>query len=312
MALATHVLVTRFNLPSPGLQDMIRAQEGWLRDRVVLFARYCVPSVEYQTRRDFSWIVYFDPASPSWLRQAMTPHIEKNSFTPVYRESVSRTEMLDDIRQRVCGGRIEGDLITTNLDNDDALSRDFIARIQSAEPSSATTAIYVKNGIVRAGKRVYALEYRRNAFVSVRTPWNDPQATCWSEWHTNLEDFMPVVEIDGPPGWMQVVHGSNVSNRTKGRLASPASFRTQFAHLLDDVPPPRTRERVVETLLARPGRTTRELARSSGKKVLVDLFGRNSLDNVKVRWRSIARLGTPPSNVENAASSNDGPPRSRT
>ena len=59
-----HVILTRFNLPTAGVESLVRAQEGWLRDRQVLFEKYCLPSVKFQTRQDFSWIVYFDTQSP--------------------------------------------------------------------------------------------------------------------------------------------------------------------------------------------------------------------------------------------------------
>ena len=36
---------------------------------------------------------------------------------------------------------------------------------------------------------------------------------------------MPVVQLDGPPAWLQVVHGSNVSNRVRGRIVSPNRTR---------------------------------------------------------------------------------------
>ncbi len=49
-------------------------QSGWLEDRVELFERYCLPSVAAQTDRRFSWIIYFDPQSPAWLRQRIEGH----------------------------------------------------------------------------------------------------------------------------------------------------------------------------------------------------------------------------------------------
>ena len=56
-----HVLLTRFNLPSKGHESLVRAQENWLRNRVVLFERYCLPSVAAQTCRSFSSDHLFRP-----------------------------------------------------------------------------------------------------------------------------------------------------------------------------------------------------------------------------------------------------------
>lgn len=38
----SHVLLPRFNLPSPGLESLVRAQDGWLRARWDLFSRSTV------------------------------------------------------------------------------------------------------------------------------------------------------------------------------------------------------------------------------------------------------------------------------
>ncbi|MCU1424755.1 MAG: hypothetical protein JWM51_1046, partial [Microbacteriaceae bacterium] len=71
---ADHVLLTRFNLPSAGVESLIRAQEGWLRTRVELFERYCVPSVLAQTSSSYRWLIYFDPESPQWLKDRVEVH----------------------------------------------------------------------------------------------------------------------------------------------------------------------------------------------------------------------------------------------
>ena len=66
-----HVLLTRFNLPSAGAESIVRAKDGWLRARIELFRRFCLPSVLRQTRQDFKWIIYLDPQSPDWLVSVM-------------------------------------------------------------------------------------------------------------------------------------------------------------------------------------------------------------------------------------------------
>ena len=43
-----HVILTRFNLPTGGVEGIMRAREGWLRERIDLFERYCAPSVAAQ------------------------------------------------------------------------------------------------------------------------------------------------------------------------------------------------------------------------------------------------------------------------
>lgn len=278
-----HILLTRFNLPSAGVESLIRAKEGWLRERIDLFERYCLPSVAAQTNQNFKWIVYFDPASPEWLKSRIAGYVETGMFTPIFRESVSREEMIGDI-----GGEIEHKrevLITTNLDNDDGIAIDFIDRVQSVSTRFERVAIYVANGLIRRSDRVYLHRYARNAFNSVRETWTSP-VTSWSAWHTELGDRMPVIEVDGPPGWLQVVHGSNVSNRVKGRLVSPLRFRAQFGPLLDGVVEPRKSDLAVDRLISLPARFVRESGRAAAKRAVLGILGREGLGSVKLLWKS--------------------------
>ncbi|WEX91242.1 putative rhamnosyl transferase [Sinorhizobium garamanticum] len=278
-----HILLTRFNLPSPGIESLIRAKEGWLRERIDLFEQYCLPSVAAQTNQNFRWIVYFDPASPEWLKNRIVRHVESGMFTPIYRESVSREEMIGDIRGVI--DRQHEVLITTNLDNDDGIAIDFVDRVQSVVPPCERVAIYVVNGLIRRGDRVYLRRDTRNAFNSVRETWSSP-VTSWSAWHTELGDLMPVVEIDGYPGWLQVVHGSNVSNRVRGRLVSPLPVRKLFGRLLDGVGEPGRLDLGRDRLISLPARFIRECGRAVAKRIVLRTLGRDGLGSVKLLWKS--------------------------
>jgi len=275
-----HVLVTRFNLPSAGVQELIRAKDGWLRERVALFERFTVPSVLGQANRDFTWLIYFDPASPQWLRQMIAKYEHDGTFVPVFRESVSTEQMISDIRTII--GTPADDLLTTNLDNDDVIATDFIARLQDCPSAALPSAIYLRNGLIRTDGRLYMHKYPRNAFNSVRTSWASPTTTCWSEWHTDFDKLMPAVEISGSAGWMQVVHGSNVSNRVRGRLASPGPFRQRFPSALDGLAEPNSRDLLLDRFVASPFRNGRERFRSAGKQLILTVLGRDGLDRIKV------------------------------
>lgn len=286
MEATNHVLLTRFNLPSPGVQSLIRAKEGWLRERVDLFETYCLPSVLAQTCPDFTWIIYLDPESPKWLRDRMAKYGETGTLHPVYRESVSEEELVDDIRK--IAEPVRKYVMTTNLDNDDAISSDFIHRLQEVAPRSETVAIYVTEGLIRSGEALYLHRYPRNAFNSVCTEWSEAK-TCWSEWHTDFGAVMPVIELGGPPGWMQIVHGSNVSNRVRGRRTSPDALRHTFGGLLDGVSAPRRVETLRDTFIARPSRFVRESGRAMAKRGVVAVLGKDGIDRVQVALRSRSR-----------------------
>ncbi len=283
-----HVLLTRFNLPSKGHESLVRAQENWLKNRVVLFERYCLPSVLAQTCRSFSWIIYFDPESPVWLVDWIRSHEQWGNFIPYFREEVTGNDLLSDIRAVVGEQRCE--LLTTNLDNDDGLAVDFVARLQDATRGGVRTAVYIGDGLIRRGDE---LLYRRvdpyNAFCSVRESWDAP-VTCWTDWHNLLPTRMPALVLRGDPGWLQVVHGANVSNRVHGRLANPMQHRTAFPELLDDLPVPGMLQVAKDTLLSAPGRAIRERGRAGAKAVISKVAGRRGLDRAKTMWTSAGRL----------------------
>jgi hypothetical protein len=274
----THVLLTRFNLPSRGHESLVRARENWLRDRVGLFERYCLPSVLAQSSRSFTWLVYFDPQSPPWLLAWLREHGDRGHFVPLLREEVPRANLLADIRAACPHPR--GDLLTTNLDNDDALAVDFVERVQRAPVAGRPTAVYLGTGLIVRGERLYRRTDRHNAFCSVRSAWTDP-VTCWADWHNLLPRQMPAVVLGGEPGWLQVVHGANVSNRVRGRLTRPSAHRDRFPGVMGDRPDPRPAVVARDRLAAAPGRALRDGARSAVKLGIHRALGRDGIDRVK-------------------------------
>ena len=279
-----HVLLTRFNLPSAGHESLVRAQEDWLKRRVVLFERYCLPSVLSQTCRDFRWIIYFDPQSPAWLLDWARVHERRGNFSACFREQVATGELLADIRA-LPGYQQAAELITTNLDNDDGLAVDFVARVQGAAGTGDRTAVYLGDGLICRDGGLYARLDPHNAFCSVREPWDEP-VTCWADWHNLLPALMPAVVLRGSPGWLQVVHGANVSNRVRGRRTYPARYRAAFPGLLGDLPDPGFRQIAGDRLVSAPGRALREAARGVTKAAVRTLAGREGLDRAKGIWAS--------------------------
>lgn len=265
-----HVLLTRFNVPTPGRESLIRAKDGWLRDRIVLFEKYCVPSVQAQTNQHFEWIVYFDPESPRWFMEWLEGFCSERPFQAIFRTSVSRDEMLSDVRSAT--GARTSTLLTTNLDNDDGLAVDFVERLQRAVTSGRREALYLSNGIILRGTEAYLHRDRANAFCSVAEPWEAP-VMAWTDWHNRLGRSMPVVEVGGTPGWLQVVHDRNVSNTVHGRRVRPATYAELFPTALQALPVVRQSDVFLDIALKRPLRIFRKVTRSIAKSALLTVLG---------------------------------------
>jgi len=273
-----HILLTRFNLPTAGVEGVIRAREGWLRNRVELFERYCAPSVAAQTR-PVGWIIYFDPESPRWLLDRLAPLVDRGLFRPIYRASVSPEELVTDLRETVPSP--QGHLLTTNLDNDDGLASDFSERVTATPCPHDRAALYVTCGLVKSPRGLFLRRDPVNAFPSVREGWDAP-VTSWGEYHNEFPRVMPALQVDGGPGWLQVVHGENVSNRVRGRLVSPGAYAGRFGAMLDDVAEPSRQERWKDQLLYRPGRLVRDTTRATTRTTALRLLGKERYSDAKL------------------------------
>lgn len=273
-----HVLLTRFNVPTPGRESLVRAQEGWLRNRIQLFETHCLPSVLAQTTHDFKWIVYFDPASPEWFREWLSKADADHTFHAIFRESISRDEMLSDLRSVT--GATRTTLLTTNLDNDDGLAVDFVERLQDAVSPGARQALYFPTGIILRGTETFLRTDRRNAFCSVAESWDEP-VMAWAEWHNRLDRIMPAREIAGGPAWLQVVHDLNVSNTVHGRLVRPDAYAWRFPASLSHLPQPAGSRFALDATLHRPARVTRSMTRSVVKTAVLWVTGPKGLDTLK-------------------------------
>lgn len=285
MAVTTvdHVILTRFNLPTQGVEGLVRAQSGWLADRVDLFERYCAPSVAQQSS-PVTWLVYFDPESPDWLWQRLMPMAERGLFRPVLRSTVSQDDLLADISESIPK---PGDvLLTTNLDNDDGLAHDFASRVAGLSTHHPRTVIYMTRGLIKSDVGVFVRTDRRNAFCSVREPWQSA-VTAWSEYHNEFPRIMPVSQIGGPPGWLQVVHGRNISNRIRGRRVSPRPYRDRFGAMLDDASSPGRADLGRDLLLGLPLRTVRDASRSAVRIGGLKILGKRRYQAAKLRFSEL-------------------------
>ena len=109
-------------------------------------------------------------------------------------------------------------VISTQLDSDDALNRGAIARIQrhaGAFLGSSRTSCCIRSRLAQfdaVNGLVYRSRYQQNAFLSLfERPGNDVRGVM-RENHTRLEKLCPLERDSSLLGWLQVLHGGNVSN----------------------------------------------------------------------------------------------------
>lgn len=223
MTALTHLLITRFNL---NYGDLYPYSDDWMAHRMELFARYCLPSVGRQEGRDFRWLVYFDRARSASRRDRIAALLDRPGTEAVFVDTPD--EMIADLRARAPA---EGLLLTTRLDNDDALHPRFIAEVQArvgdlsgrgvALPAIVDTPVATWWEEGRARARQYRPARVTPFATMVEAPengawpggaWGPGPRTVFIARHEKLGERVAHVDrLDAALG-LTVLHGRNVSN----------------------------------------------------------------------------------------------------
>ncbi len=226
----THILMTRFNLATPGRESALRNRPGWLAGRFELFERYCLPSVAAQTvgAGGLRWIIYFDEATPQEFQDRVAELQRVVPFEAYYTGLFPAEGWARSINERF--GQATPLLLTTRLDNDDALAADFAERLRAAVAAAgAAPGIYnFTQGYVAGGGALYGLKHLSNPFFSVLSPWDAAPVTAPSIHHMAIADHGPVHQLGGAGAWMQMIHDGNVSNKIRGRRLPQSALDGRF------------------------------------------------------------------------------------
>ncbi len=265
-----HFLLTRFNVASPGREQAIRLRPGWLDERFALFQELCLPSVAGQTRQDFEWVVFFDEETPAEYKRKIEALRADYPFTPQFTPMFEMDRIVPELLRSVSGARW---LLTTRLDSDDILAADHIERLRGALAVPRQQVVNFRHGAILSIKGehpgLYRTEDDSNPFASLMEPLGRKSCTIWAVKHVDIERIAPVLQLEGEAAWLQVVHGSNVSNRVKGRRVSLNSLEATFPYLATIAPASRETESEIvwENAVVAPLRQSKELMRKMAKPI---------------------------------------------
>jgi len=255
-----HFIITRFNIVSEGRETPIRNSPGWLDRRFDLFEAYCLPSMAAQTVKAFRWLIYFDEGTPAPYRERIARAQQAVDFEARFVGPFWETLVAGDVAERVDPA---ADLIlTSRIDNDDAVAQDFIERIQDeATRTPINCVLNFQHGLALHDGRIYTATDTSNPFTTLVEAGGCPIETIWAARHHELGAKWRVRQVQGRPAWLQVVHGENVSNRIKGARIGDRSVARAFA-LGDAVRlKPATRAALLfDRLVCFPARCMREAA----------------------------------------------------
>jgi hypothetical protein len=216
-----HFVLTRFNVR----QGDARADEAWLRHRLRYFEDLCHRSVSAQTVDTFTWLVYFDAERDPWFQEEID-RLSAGVFEPVWVDgAMSITEYANAVADRSDKGWV----ITTRMDNDDAIARDFIEGIQREFRNQEFGFLNFPSGLqLTEDGRLFRWSDPAGPFISLiekRVDGGLPQ-TVYIDGHHRLERYGPITQVRAHPMWVQAVHGQNIANAVKGIRTAP--------HVLDE------------------------------------------------------------------------------
>src|SRR5258708_23860997 len=89
-----------------------------------------MPSVSKQTRKDFTWLVFFDSETPEPFRTHIAQYGSLPNCIPVFQPRFELGRVQECIRTQL--RRDTESVITSRLDNDDAISPRYIEEVRKA------------------------------------------------------------------------------------------------------------------------------------------------------------------------------------
>jgi hypothetical protein len=220
----SHFLLTRFNVRMPIYRH---PGDDWLPGRLELFKRYCLPSFRGQTVQTFTWLVFLDSDSPDWLRTTIETTMS-DIVHPVYVDGLFTAEYAAAVVAELATTPF---VMTTRVDNDDAVATDFVETIQREFAGQRLEFVNLVNGAQYADEKVYLRPYTKNPFLTlIESVTDGPPKTVFIKRHYEVDKVGPVRNVRTEhPMWLQVVHGENVLTERVGLRAKPSAVLPHFS-----------------------------------------------------------------------------------
>lgn len=220
-----HLLLTRFNLDfSPHTGTPYPCDDEWHQERFELFNKFCLRSIIDQTNKNFTWIIFFNedqrPRYKTFIEQTKKS-LDNIHFIFVEPSEDHRQNLENYIREN-CSAEY---LITTRIDNDDAVAKHFIESIQ--EKFKTICSVVNREYYVINADTGYQFEtkfpYRRtlikgyeySPFISLVSKVSNSKTykIVLENGHLDWKNFAESEELENGPYWIQVVHDSNRANQ---------------------------------------------------------------------------------------------------
>ncbi|MGG5357913.1 MULTISPECIES: glycosyltransferase [unclassified Enterococcus] len=217
-----HYLITKFNIPFIGQtintdvkQIDVGTDVNYLEYRFSIFEKNTVPSIQKQTNKNFEWLVLFSDQTPDFFRNKIERIQEQvPNLKPLFQ---SKEEDFHDVLLRYLQENRNGNVVTTRLDNDDALNIRFVEIIQkNIHFNKKAEVLIFPDGIqYDLNKQVMTNYHFPNNHFSTLF-WNEKESvkTILDYNHMEIINLFDTNYLEvNKPMWLETVHGGNILNR---------------------------------------------------------------------------------------------------
>jgi hypothetical protein len=231
-----HLIVTNFNI---GYYD-----KQWFEGRLIHFTRYTIPSIVHQTNQNFIWLILLDEdTDPLHVMEIhrltvrlpnvvvrMIPHVNLAGTTSVYGTFPAARKAIRGFVPNTLDL-----LLTTGLDNDDAISQDYIETVQKkvhsiGEDHNYLVDVHVEINVdLRFGEyglhNIHAGKVPSTSSTAVERPRDAKTVMAGMHgtlWNPEKEGYFPKRVIVSTT-CMHIVHGGNngLEDNRKWRVRNP-------------------------------------------------------------------------------------------
>lgn len=214
-------IITRFNLYLPNLHAGSTIDEytgitpDYIKQRFELFEKYCLPSIEAQTDKDFYWFI---------LMNADTPDIFKSRIESIVNRSEAKIVLLymkeynlELIKQKILELKNNSNWVTSiRIDNDDILAKNFVEEVRKIAPHINKTVINFERGLHYNLKtrEIGIHSAKANHFISYVEDISENFELVYKCGHNKIlsSGINKYINIKKKPMWAELVHDTNVVN----------------------------------------------------------------------------------------------------
>ena len=238
-----HYVMTIFNLPvfRKGRKDKNKNRildDEWYEHRLRLFETFTVASLEAQTRRNFTWIIFVCQRTPMKYFNRIN-HATRRIKSLIIPTDHTDRYTLGERYLRILDPKVTH-LITSRIDNDDAVHVNYIRQIQEDFEDAMRTRPADKfiphnffNGylIDMREHRFYKRFHNSSPFISLfeRIENGAPPRSVMCKQHNYIRELGEVYmneRLDG--AWLTVVHDRNLGNTVTGDKHGPVNLKRLY------------------------------------------------------------------------------------